>query len=144
MSDSSDFEIANQQLNIIRGMIQHEDQLLNHRLSWMWTLQSILLGSVVFLWSSQSALLVVIAFVGLTSCISIGYSIKRGMTATTDLLKLAKEIKGKFKGRVTFSPTIGSRSTAVVWLLPGNCLPWITGLSWCGLVAIKIVELGKI
>ena len=79
MTDDIDCDEANRYVGIIREMIRHEDQLLNHRLTWMWTLQGLLFSAAAFLWKSEGIPVLVIANVGLLSSITIGYSIKRGM-----------------------------------------------------------------
>ncbi len=140
MTNSIDCDRANQYLGSIREMIRHEDQLLNQRLTWMWILQGLLFNSAGFLWTSKDVPVIIIAFVGLSSCITIGYSIKRGMLAIVELLKIAKEYKESIEIDCRVPPTIGSRSKAIEWLLPGNSLPWIMGLAWCALIIFRILQ----
>ena len=47
--DMSDEEFA----EIIRVMIRHEDALINQRMTWMWTLQGFMLGSIGLLWDES-------------------------------------------------------------------------------------------
>ena len=139
MEQDTACEKTNRYVDIIREMIRHEDQVLNQRMTWMWTLQGLLYGAVGFLWQSGKLFpIIVIAFVGLLSCITIGYSLVRGMAAVSDLLELAKQQKERVKERCVIPPTIGSRSKAIEWLLPGYSLPWIMGGAWCALIAIRL------
>ena len=126
-------------LRSIHELIKHEDQLLNHRLTWMWTLQGLLFTAIGFLWKSSDFPVIVIACVGLASCLTIGYSIRRGMAAILQLLNKAGEYKKLKEVDCNLPPTIGSRSKAITWLLPGYSLPWIIGLAWIALIAYRIV-----
>jgi hypothetical protein len=134
-----DHERAAGFLAVVRGMIQHEDTLVNQRLTWMWTLQGLLFGAASFLWSKDLAPVLVIGAVGLASCVSIGYGIARGLKAIRELLAIAAEYKKGCEGYY-LPPTIGARSKATEWLLPGYLIPWVMGAAWCALIACRLVQ----
>jgi hypothetical protein len=88
----------------IRGMIEHEDQLINYRNSWFISLNSFLFGSVSLIgtssvWASMnsaervvlpfesSALCALFAFVGLISCVSTLVSVRAAYNAIRALEK---------------------------------------------------------
>jgi len=131
-------EEAERYLAVIRSMIQHEDTLLNQRLTWMWTLQGLLFGAAAFLWKEGLLPVAVVSAVGLLSAVSIGYSLNRGLRAVKDLLTIASDYKNRLSIQYEFAPTIGSRRKAIEWLLPGRFLSWLFGVSWLIIVALRL------
>ena len=139
------YEEAANFVAVIRSMIQHEDALLNQRLNWMWTLQGLLFAAASFIWNVDWVPVLIIASVGLIACVSIGYSINRGMRAVKDLLGIARQYKKEEyneKGKTpSLPPTIGSRRKAIEWLLPARVLPWIMALAWIALIIYRITTI---
>ena len=127
-------------VSVVREMIRHEDVLLNQRLTWMWTLQGLLFGSTSLLWGKDWRGVVIIGFVGLLSCISIGYSLSRGLKAVRELLGVAAGRKKELGEDVKIPPTIGSRTKAIEWLLPGHFLPWLFGLAWVLIIILRMLQ----
>ncbi len=128
-------------VEVIRGMIRHEDTLMNHRLAWMWALQGFLFGAVGLLWKERTLAVLVISIVGVVSCVSIGYSTNRGLRAIKDLLGICRKFKESIPGDYQLPPTIGSRKKANEWLLPARALPSIFGTSWVLIFAIRLFSL---
>ena len=124
----------------IREMIRHEDELVNQRLTWMWTLQGLLFGAAGVLWTRDWRGVAIISGVGLLSCVSIGYSLARGLRAIRELLALAAERKKGLEHAGALPPTIGSRTKAIEWLVPGHFLPWMFGLSWILTIAVRALN----
>ena len=137
MSDNG-HEHAADYVGVIRQMIQHEDNLLNHRLTWMWTLEGLLFGAAGFMWKESVAPLIAVGTVGLLSCISVGYSLDRGLRAVRDLLGIAGRFKDQLPKTIALPPTIGSRRPAIEWLLPGRFLPWVFGTAWIVLIGLRV------
>ena len=127
-------------VSVVREMIRHEDVLLNQRLTWMWTLQGLLFGATSVLWGKDWRGVVIIALVGLLSCISIGYSLSRGLKAVRELLGMAADRKKELGESVKIPPTIGARSKAIEWLLPGYFLPWVFGVAWVLVIVLRILQ----
>jgi hypothetical protein len=76
----------------IRGMIQHENDLLNHRIQWFLTINGFLLLATATLKNKQSdditRMLISIAVVGLLICISFWFSLgigRRGVGRLADM-----------------------------------------------------------
>jgi hypothetical protein len=132
------YEQAAGYLEVIRDMIKHENELVNQRLSWMFTLQGLLFGSVSFLWAANVLPTMVLGLVGLLSCVSIGYALARGLGAIKDLLAIAQDYKKSVPSNISLPPTIGSRRKAVEWLIPARLLPWVLGLAWIAILAFRI------
>ena len=137
MSDTS-FKRAAEFVGVIRSMIQHEDTLLNQRLTWMWTLQGLLFGGTSLLWKEEKSLVLLFAIVGLLSCISIGYSIGRGVLAIKELLRISRKFKKSLRTEYCLPPTIGARRKAIEWLHPARFLPTLFALAWLVVVALQL------
>ena len=103
------YERAESFFATLRAMIQHENSLMNQRLTWMWTLHGFLFGSTAFLWNVGSFPVVVIAIVEVMSCIMIGYTCSRALNAIKRLLKKAKEYEEKLPAKYEFPPVIRIR-----------------------------------
>jgi hypothetical protein len=125
-------------VNVIREMIRHEDTILNHRLTWMWTLQGLLFAAAGVLWDKDKRGVVIMGVVGILSCVSIGYSLSRGLRAVKELLGLAASHKRHIGEGVELPPTIGARTKAIEWLLPGRLLPWVFGLAWASVIVLRL------
>ena len=127
---------ASEYLAVIREMIRHENDLVNQRLGWMFTLQGLLFAAASF-WKAAVLPFTVLGLVGILSCISIGYTLARGLTAIKELLAIAHDYKKALPDMV-LPPLIGARRKATDWLLPGRLLPWVLGTAWASLLAFRI------
>jgi len=127
-------------VSVIREMIRHEDTVLNHRLSWMWTLQGLLFAAAGVLWDKDWRGVLLMGLVGLLASISIGYSLARGLRAVKELLSIAADQKQRHGEGAEMPPTIGARTKAVDWLLPGRLLPWVFGLAWIALILLRLIK----
>ena len=71
---------------IIRAMIEHENTLLNHRMTWMWTTQALLVTAAGIMWRYHHLLVQLICFFGFVSCVSVGLSLRSALRAIDSLL----------------------------------------------------------
>lgn len=133
------YEKADKYLATIREMIRHENGLVNQRLGWMFTLQGFLFTAASFLWQISPLPVIVLCLVGVLSCISIGYTLTRGLQAVKDLLATACEYNKTLLHGMTFPPIIGSRSKAFEWLIPARLLPWVLGLAWIAILFFRVM-----
>lgn len=80
--------------DIIRSMIQHEDNLINQRLSWTFTAQSFLIAGLSFLWGKDKSqpLIATIAIFGVVTNGSILYSLLDAIRAINKLKSLGKRL----------------------------------------------------
>lgn len=124
------YEEALSYLGIIRDMIKHENELINQRIGWMFTLQGLLFGGIAFLWESANPIIVILGVVGILSCMSIGYSLNRGVNAIKALLENGFTCQRTQPSNRTFPPIIGSTNKAVEWFIPARLLPWVFGFAW--------------
>ena len=103
---------------IIRDMIFKEDEFVNHRLTWLVTVQGLLFAALGFAWGKGTALTGLLGAIGIvvsiTSfvCLLVSQQAIHGLVKKWDLRK-----KDDYVG----PDIIGFRSSAIVGLL----LPWI-------------------
>lgn len=130
-------------LTVVREMIRHEDDLVNQRLGWMFALQGLLFTAAGFLWTTSEWPVVTIGCVGLLSCVSVGYSLGRALSAMSELHKKASERKTSLLDvvRDKLPPTVGARNRAVGWLLPAILLPWVIGAAWVAMIILRVCKL---
>ena len=130
-------------VSTVREMTRHEDGLMNHRLTWMWTLQGLLFGAAAFMWNKDVRVVVSIAIVGLLSCVSIGYCLARGLQALHDLRALDKGQRKKLPADSVLPPAVGAqRGPLAWWLLPGSFLPWLFGIGWIVMLEARFIHSG--
>ncbi len=126
---------------ITRSMIEHENILLNHRMTWMWTLQGLLIAAVVFAWDQDTVLLWLICIFGVLSSASFGLSFISSVIAINNLLSLWHKYADKNQGyegpTVIGSPANQKIPTA---FKPWGLLPWLSVVFWIAIVTIKVYE----
>jgi hypothetical protein len=126
---------------IIRSMIEHENTLLNHRMTWMGTLQGLLVAATGFMWEIDDLLVLLICVFGFCSSVSIGISFKSALRAIKRLLEDWDDRKSKnpyYDGPdVIGSPRIKSFRSK---LNPWNILPWLIALVWVLLAITKFTH----
>ena len=121
----------------IRQMIQHENELVNHRLTWMTAGQGLLFTALAFIWNKHPLLILVISIVGFLSCISYGYVMYFSDKAITSLIRKIEENTGQKIDEI-YPPVIGYAGKSWVWLLPWRFIPWLFGFAWLSVVLIKL------
>lgn len=135
--DKVSYDQAFQWISVVREMIEHENGLINQRMTWMWTLQGLLLTAIGLVGKANPFLVTVIAIVGLIFSTSIGYSLERGTRTIRDLLHIAREYKENLSPVIELPPTIGARSKGQQWLMPNRCLPWVFTVVWISILAFE-------
>ena len=83
-------------LEYVRDKVHHENDLLNHRMTWMWATHSFLLtayGALLVVKGKDLMMLaVLICFIGLVTTISVNYSMKIGLEALDELEKFTENV----------------------------------------------------
>ena len=123
----------------IRSMIMHENNLINQRAAWMWTLQGLLFGSMSFLWKYHWIPVIIISVVGLMSCVSIGFSLYRATQAISELKDNAKNFNEKYETDYILPPIIGLPIEKFKLLLPWYCMPCVLGIAWVGIFWFRLI-----
>jgi hypothetical protein len=134
----------------IRGMIQHENDLLNHRIQWFLIINGFLLTATASLKAKPSGdtllLLIILSLVGFLICISFWFSLgigRRGVGRLADMWEHYRDLYYRHE-----EPT-GSHQIGVlgwrsnVWasrLAPWYSLPIIFGFVWIFLFCTYLVS----
>ncbi|MGA2156007.1 MAG: hypothetical protein ABSH37_16465 [Bryobacteraceae bacterium] len=124
----------------IRTMLRHENELINHRISWMATCNGLFLTAVGFAWGKQGGkvLAYVLAALGIAASASAWSSLYMATSALRRLRCLWEE-KGIHAADVP--PVIGYIAPRWLrWLLPWHSLPVVFAAAW--LVVIVITAIG--
>ena len=125
----------------IRSMIQREGDLVNHRMTWFLTSQTILFAGLGLAWGKDVNLSTIIAIIGLAVCASTRVSTQAAIRATADLEQCWIDRCEKFKIDQALEPPINGLNRAEVRLIekiffPWRFLPWFLGLAWVALALL--------
>jgi hypothetical protein len=123
-----------EQPETIRALIQHENEMTNHRMNWFLILQGFMFAGIAFAWDKSEALCVVFSIVGILSSISVGILLRYGIQAIRNLDQKTEETTiGK-----------GSEETSPImhFLLPWHFLPFTMILAWTAMIIIKLAKIG--
>ena len=76
-----------EEAKIVREMIRHENELMNHRFSWFNTLQGLLFAALAFSWEKTGAtgLAYMFCMLGALLCVSTFYSLRANLLAISAL-----------------------------------------------------------
>lgn len=131
----NNFEAMQQYLDLITEQLFHENELLNDRMHWMWTLQGLLFAGLGMV--SKDLKNKFIAFsmclVGLVSCLSIGYSILIGQDVLNVLNVQVNEIASALETKIGVKPIHLDGGGKTNIFMPWIILPWFLGLVWLAL-----------
>ncbi len=116
----------------IRDMIRHEDSLIDARINWLVSSQSILFAALAFVWNNQSAvcLLYLLVFVGL----GVSSSTFLGLM---DSAKAIRKVRGWWDDHVSedyYGPDVvglRGRDTSFRLFKPWKVIPLVFILAWC-------------
>lgn len=122
----------------IRNLIKHENELINHRLGWLMTTQSLLYVALGLVWKQGIGSVIIIALVGSLSCLSFGYALKFADKAIAQILETYREkLRKEEKDEEDYPPVIGYKGDTILSLLPWNFLPWLHVIAWSLLVVLR-------
>lgn len=123
--------------DIVRSMIQHEDNLINQRLSWTFTTQSFLIAGLSFLWGKDKSQLLIaaIAVFGVITNGSILYSLLDAINAINKLKSLGR----KLNLELSPIPVQGS-SDGIDYLFPWFVVPVSLILFWVVTLLITLFQ----
>ena len=132
--NDKDIVALQSKLSTILAQIRHENELLNHRLTWMWTLQGLLFAALGVLLSAHPERFValILCLVGIVSCILIGYSLLIGIRVLDILNPHANQLSDVINSKLGLTPEPLTSVTPRVWsfLLPWKTLPWFLAFIW--------------
>jgi hypothetical protein len=124
----------------IREMVRFANELINHRLSWLGTLQGLLFAALAFAWKDAGGVVYVVCSVGLLVALSTG-------VATHDANKALDLLERRFDDlgydEASSIETLGVRGRnrgGYGWLMPGKFLPWLFALAWLVLFLLFLLH----
>ncbi len=137
MTDSSE------NIDSLRQLVKTENELINHRLTWLATFQGLLLAALAFAWNKKDAwwIVVVLCLVGMAVALSTGVATYRANLAIkkvndwwdanrpADYLGLGVEGIKSHEGRFQK-------------LMPGKFLPWLFFAAWAVIGLIHSTRCG--
>jgi hypothetical protein len=118
----------------IRSMIEHDNQLLNHRITWFLQINGFLFTAIAIFGSQpgRNVFGTIIGVTGICTCVSVGVALAVGRKAVHDLNStwqnhlLDKEDE-HFRDIGVFGALAGWKGIFGPW----HILPYIFGFSWC-------------
>ena len=128
---NSDYEV------VVRAMIKHENELMNHRITWLSTLQGLLFAALGFAWDKHDAqvLVFIISIIGIVISISSITVLRAASGAISDLADWWENNKPEdYQG-----PGVIGRRTTKSWqrlLYPWNLLPVLFTFAWLLVLAV--------
>lgn len=131
---------------IIRGMIEHENTLLNHRINWLVTIQGLLFAGLGFTWDKSDARGLVSIFCMLAILVSCSAMISFFLAtkAMNDLLLWWDNYK--VQNNYSGPDVKGLRSSQYKWfrrlsfLYPWHALPIIFILAWLSVLFFNLLR----
>ena len=134
----------------IRGMIQHENDLLNHRIQWFLIINGFLLTATASLKAQPSSdtllMLIILAIVGFLICVSFWFSLGIGRRGVGRLADMWEHYYGLYYRQE--EPTGCHQIGVLGWrfnewatrVAPWYALPIIFGIVWIVLLCANIVS----
>lgn len=109
--------------SVARDLIKHENDLINHRLSWFITIQGLLFAALGFAWGKTETRELVFVFCGLgmLTAVSTACVLWDGATAIEQLSKENSAVR---------EPIIGRRAGIKKFAYPWYSFPVLFGLAW--------------
>jgi len=124
-------QIADEHARVVRSMIEHENNLINYRITWLVTLQGLLMAGLGFAWDKQDARNLVGIFCGMGALVAFScwLELRLSSKAFIDLFKWWDPHSVGYSG----PPVIGHRAEkkSLRGLLRAHrLLPWIFIVGW--------------
>ena len=131
-----------------RDDIRFNNELINHRLSWLGTLQGLLFAAISLMWNQagNDGLAIVICVLGAGVALSIGL-------ATYGANLVIEDLEGKIAAHERTrrahehpdhafeapAPAWTNRLKWWWWMMPGYFVPWLFLAAWVGIILIRIL-----
>jgi hypothetical protein len=125
---------------IVRSMLDHESDVINHRITWMGTFQGLLFAGLAFFWDKAGTRWLMLVFCALGIAISsiMSVALFKASLATRDLLKWWSEKGPKdYDGPPIIGQTFDSRAQFFILFPAWNFIPFCFILAWSSVLYIK-------
>lgn len=119
----------------VRQMVQHETELVNHRMTWFLTSQGIFFAGLAVVWGKDLRFTLTIVVVGLVASVSTQVSVQAAIRAVQGLeqcwIDKAQELQVDLS---SVPPVNGLYRTQIrlheKLLFPWRLLPWFLAVTW--------------
>lgn len=123
---------------IIRSMICHENDLVNHRIQWLVTLEGLLFAALSVAWDKLPEFTYVLSGMGILAALSSGFSLHAARVAIHRLCHWWEDNKtADYHG----PDVVGYISTS--WMsrvASWHSLPWLFLAGWLALIGLRITQ----
>ena len=118
--------------------IKQENELINHRLTWLGAFQGLLLASLAFAWDKSDAkmIIVVLGILGILVAISVGIGTCRANGSINNCNAEWDRIRPNEYSGLDIEG-VRSQSGYFWWLMPGYFVPWAFAAAWIAILAIN-------
>jgi len=117
---------------VLRQLIQNENEMTNHRMNWFLLLQGFMFAGLAFAWGKSTALCIVFSCVGALSSISVGTLLKCGIDAIQKLESMKPE------DECVIGKNNGDTHKLIQLILPWNFIPALMVVAWISLIIIRL------
>lgn len=116
---------------IVRQMIRHEDNLTNHRISWLNTIQGLLFAALGFAWDKEVYLVYLLCWLGVVVAITSGVALHCSREAGERLYKGFR----RNKQELWYPDVVGywDESWYIRYGSPWLVLPILFLITWVGI-----------
>jgi|GEM_PF-2549768 len=121
---------------VIRQLIQHENELTNHRMGWLNTVQGLLFASLAFAWDSTSGtnLITILSVVGIGSAILAYVSLLMSSYAMNQLLGWWDQNSQGYTGPPVIGAKFVPHTSILAFFAPSNLLSLLFIFAWVGVL----------
>jgi hypothetical protein len=135
---------TNDEREIIRSMIQHEDTLRDQRLGWLLALSGFLFTALAFAWNDSAALAYILALLGVLSAISGLATMRVSQFAIQRLHELARELPGDTPVAGLTSEDLKHSPNSFDHMIPGLYLwvlvPFGLAAAWTAVILVRAFD----
>lgn len=127
----------------MRVMVRHENDVSNHRTTWLMVTQGILFTAVSAVIKEVPWAAAAIAVIGILITISIGHSLKNSYESRKYLKDLwRRRVEDREYKSDEILPLDGGYpgNNAITWLLPGNFIPKVVIAAWFLLLVYLVCQ----
>ena len=120
-----------EEFNLLWERMKFENEMINQRLTWLGTLEGLLLAALAFAWGKPEAkfIIYILGLLGIAVALSIAEGTSRANAALANLGTYWDKTKPKdYRGPDV--EDVRSQSGCFGWLMPGRFLPLAFAVAW--------------
>jgi hypothetical protein len=126
---------------VVRELMEHEAELLNHRMGWLVQTQGLLFASLAFAWDKSAPLAFLLAGLGIATAISLGWATALVSLASKSIYKWWTEnVPAEERERRLVVGLWGPSRGVMRMLRPWRALPLIFVIAWIGVIILRALS----